>query len=120
MQRETAAFLWDAHEAAGLIREFVSGHNFETFSASALICSAVERQFEIIGEALNRLSKIAPEIAGQIPELAQIVGFRNVLIHGYAALDKAVVWKVIQEDLGALEEAVQRLLAKSPPPDATS
>jgi uncharacterized protein with HEPN domain len=117
MQREAAAFLWDAHEAAGLIREFVSGRNFETFSASALICSAVERQFEIIGEAF---SKIAPEIAGQIPELAQIVGFRNVLIHGYAVLDKAVVWKVIQKDLGPLEEAVQRLLAKSPPPDATS
>ena len=118
MRREAAAFLWDAHQAAALIREFVSGHDFETFSASALVRSGVERQFEIIGEALNQLSKIAPDVAAKIPNVGQIVGFRNVLIHGYAALDNAVVWKVIQEDLGPLEEIVQRLLDKSPPPGA--
>lgn len=120
MRREASAFLWDVQQAAALIREFVSGHHFETFSANALIRSGVERQFEIIGEALNQLSKIAPDVAASIPNVAQIVGFRNVLIHGYAVLDKAVVWKVVQEDLGRLEEVVQQLLDKSPPPGATS
>ncbi|MBR1087607.1 hypothetical protein JQ621_08960 [Bradyrhizobium manausense] len=44
----------------------------------------MERQFEIIGEALNRLSKDAPDIAGRVPDLRKIVSFRNLLIHGYA------------------------------------
>ena len=54
MQREPAAFLWDVHESALRIREFVFGHDFEAFSASVLLQSAIERQFEIIGEALKQ------------------------------------------------------------------
>ena len=48
------AFLWDVNDAASRIREFVVGHNFETFTASVLVQSAVERQFEVIGEALKQ------------------------------------------------------------------
>lgn len=62
MQREPAAFLWDVHEAALRIKEFVSGFDFATFSTNVLVQSAVERQFEIIGEALNQLSQFAPDI----------------------------------------------------------
>lgn len=120
MQREPAAFLWDVNEAASRIREFVVGHDFETFAASVLVQSAVERQFEVIGEALKQLSKIAPDIASKIPDCGQIIAFRNILIHGYAVLDKAIVWKIIHEHLRALEEAVQRLLDAEPPPTATS
>lgn len=118
MQREPAAFLWDVHEAALRIREFVAGYDFDKFAASALVQSAVERQFEIIGEALNQLSKVAPEVASRIPDCGKIVAFRNILIHGYAVLDKSVVWKVIQDHLALLEQAVQHLLDDQPPPDA--
>jgi uncharacterized protein with HEPN domain len=120
MQREPAAFLWDVREAALRIHEFVVGLDFEKFAASALVQSAVERQFEIIGEALNQLSKMAPDIASRIPDCKQIIAFRNILIHGYAVLDKTVVWKVIQQHLPLLEEAVQRLLDAEPPPDGVS
>jgi uncharacterized protein with HEPN domain len=65
MQREPAAFLWDVHEATLRIREFVAGHDFNTYKGSYLVQSAVERQFEIIGEALNQLSKVAPELAAK-------------------------------------------------------
>jgi len=88
MQREPAAFLWDVHEATLRIREFVAGHDFSSYSASVLRQSAVERQFEIIGEALNQLSKIAPDVASKIPDRSQIIACRNILIHGYAALDR--------------------------------
>jgi uncharacterized protein with HEPN domain len=57
MQREPAAFLWDVHQATLRIREFVAGGDFNTYKGSYLVQSAVERQFEIIGEALNQLSK---------------------------------------------------------------
>ena len=56
------AFLWDVHEATLRIREFVGDHDFNTYQASYLVQSAVERQFEIVGEALNQLSKIAPDL----------------------------------------------------------
>jgi uncharacterized protein with HEPN domain len=55
----------------------------------------VERQFEIIGEALNRLLKEAPDLANRVPDLARIVGFRNVLIHGYAVIDDGRVWEIV-------------------------
>jgi uncharacterized protein with HEPN domain len=119
MQREPAAFLWDVIEAASRIREFVLEHNFETFTASVLVQSAVERQFEIIGEALKQLSKVAPEVASKIPDCGQIIAFRNILIHGYAVLDKAIVWKVIHEHLLALEKTVQHLLDAEPSPNTT-
>ncbi|HTV79151.1 MAG TPA: HepT-like ribonuclease domain-containing protein [Steroidobacteraceae bacterium] len=107
MRREPAAFLWDVHEAALRIHE-------------VLVQSAVERQFEIIGEALNQLSKVSPDIASRIPDCDQIIAFRNILIHGYAVLDIAIVWKVIQQHLPVMEEAVMRLLDAEPPPDVAS
>jgi uncharacterized protein with HEPN domain len=53
----------------------------------------VERQFEIIGEALAAFRRAAPERAGAIPELARIVNFRNVLAHEYGDVDDPLVWK---------------------------
>jgi hypothetical protein len=61
--------------------------------------SAVERQFEIIGEALSQLAKADATIASRVPDHRRIVAFRNVLIHGYAALDHTLVWRVVQEHL---------------------
>ncbi len=57
MERDARAFLWDAQQALIAIQEFTAGMNATTYADSALVRSAVERQFEIIGEALNRLSK---------------------------------------------------------------
>jgi uncharacterized protein with HEPN domain len=81
-----------------------------------LVQSAVERQFEIIGEALNQLSKIAPDLASKVPDYQQIVAFRNILIHGYASLDQVVVWRVIENDLPVVEQSVRNLLEAAEPP----
>jgi len=90
MQRDPRAFLWDVQQAAGAITQFTAGLDAAGYRANPLIRSAVERQFEIIGEALNRLSKEAPDLADRVPNLRKIVGFRNVLIHGYAVIDDGV------------------------------
>ncbi len=75
--------------------------------------SAVERQFEIVGEALNQLSKIDSDLASQIPDLREIIGFRNILIHGYATINLDRVWQAVIEDLPKLRSALERLLDAS-------
>jgi uncharacterized protein with HEPN domain len=116
MRREPAAFLWDVNTAGRRIREFVEGLDQEAFLSNQLVQSAVERQFEIIGEALNQLSKVAPGISAKIPQAPRIIAFRNILIHGYAVLDQGIIWRVIEEQLPLLEAAVQGILKSEPPP----
>jgi uncharacterized protein with HEPN domain len=111
MRREPRAYLWDVREAADALLEFTRGLQIEDYFADRLLRSAVERQFEIIGEALNQLSKVAPEIARQIPDLPQIVAFRNLLIHGYATVDHSTVWETLQSQVPALRNCVDELLA---------
>ncbi|MFO8024012.1 DUF86 domain-containing protein, partial [Thiohalophilus sp.] len=54
-----------------------------------------------MGEALNQLAKISPQIAESIPEYRRIISFRNILIHGYADVDNALVWGVVESKLPA-------------------
>lgn len=74
-----------------------------------MLRSAVERQFEIIGEALNQLSKVDTELAVQIPDLSRIVGFRNILIQGYAMIDNGLVWQILTEVLPGLVHVLRQL-----------
>lgn len=75
--------------------------------------SGVERQFEIIGEAVNRLSKIDQAITDELPDTPRIVAFRNILIHGYDVVDNHVVWDVIGNNLVPLRDKVTSLLDAS-------
>ncbi|WP_397412449.1 DUF86 domain-containing protein [Polaromonas sp.] len=110
MQRDPRAWLWDVREAAAAIKQFTAGLDADSYAHTPLVYSAVERKFEIIGEALNQLDKAQAELAARIPHLAQIVAFRNQLIHGYARVDHDTVWDVIEHSLPALEAVVSELL----------
>ena len=92
MRPDAAAHLWDAREACARTIRFVADVEETQYRANDLLRSAVERQLEIIGEALNNVRRVDPEIANRIPELHRIIGLRNVLAHGYATVDDAVVW----------------------------
>ncbi|HEX7581080.1 MAG TPA: HepT-like ribonuclease domain-containing protein [Thermoanaerobaculia bacterium] len=116
-RRDPSSFLWDICRAGEAIQIFVRDRSFEDYAADLLVRSAVERQFEVIGEALKQLSRQAPEIEDRIPQARSIIGFRNLLIHGYAAVDDAIVWRTIQEDLPQLLLHVGKLL---PGTDRTS
>ena len=80
MQRDPRAFLWDVRESALAIQGFIAGMNADAYAASNLVQAGVERKFEIIGEALNQLAKLDAPLAARVPELPQIVAFRNQLI----------------------------------------
>lgn len=77
---------------------------------SELVQAAVERKFEVIGEALNQLAKLDQSLAAQIADLPQIVAFRNQLTHGYATVNPTTVWNIAQNALPDSIKAVQGLL----------
>lgn len=74
--------------------------------------SAIEREMQIIGEALLQLDKASPETARQIPDYLNIIGFRHILVHGYDSLNPATVWNVIEIKLKGLKTKIQSLLRK--------
>ena len=112
MRRDPKSLVWDAREAADVIAGITAEKTFADFDQDILLRSAVERQFEIVGEALAQLARIDAETARRIPDLREIIAFRNVLIHGYALIDRARVWRVVEENLPPLRAALARLLAE--------
>ncbi|MEJ5294734.1 MAG: HepT-like ribonuclease domain-containing protein [Fimbriimonadales bacterium] len=100
----------DILSAGANIQQFVAEVSFEDYIASTLLRSAVERQFEIIGEALARLSRHNPDVFAQIPNARRIIDFRNVLAHGYDVIDHEIVWQAIHEHLPQLLSVIRSML----------
>ena len=113
MQRDPRAWLWDIQQAASRLTLFLQPHDMASYLADDMVRAAVERQFEIIGEALTQLAKHAPELAAQVPHWREAIGLRNVLIHGYATIDDARVWQIAQVNLPALRQAVDQLMDRA-------
>jgi uncharacterized protein with HEPN domain len=111
MRPEAAAFLWDVRTAADRIGAFIAGLTADQYLSDELRRSAVERQLEIIGEALNNLRRVDAETAALIPEIQRIIGLRNVLAHGYAVVDDTVVWTAATSRVPELRDFIDRLLA---------
>lgn len=111
MHADARKLLWDSQECAERIARFTAGKTFTEYLADEYLRSAVERQFEIIGEAMNQLRRADPGIAAAVPELPRIIAFRNILIHGYASVDNQLVWGVLETDLPSLRATLARLLA---------
>ena len=111
MRLETKKLLYDILQAAESLERFTSGKNFIDYQADPMLRAAVERQFEIIGEALRRLSKEDPEVVARIREHQRIIAFRNILIHGYAEIDHRLVWGILEGKLPDLHRQVEALLA---------
>ncbi|MCY4005895.1 MAG: DUF86 domain-containing protein, partial [Rhodobacteraceae bacterium] len=100
--------LRDIDRAAGLIESFIDELDYSGFAANDMAISAVERQFITIGEAISRLHRIAPEVSARIPKMREIVDFRNVLTHGYDAIDHELVWRSANRELPALRKRSMR------------
>jgi uncharacterized protein with HEPN domain len=112
MERDPSKFLWDAREAAGAIAAITKEKTFTDFDRDLVLRSAVERQFEIVGEALAQLARRDPAMAARIPEHPDIIAFRNVLIHGYAVVNRARVWRAVEEDIPKLRAVLTALLGE--------
>jgi uncharacterized protein with HEPN domain len=114
MHARSPKLLEDIRDSAAFVCEVTQGRTLAQYSADRLLRQAVERNFEIIGEAVRRLAQVDPDSAERIAQYPQIIAFRNILIHGYDLVDHALVWSTVQTQLPALLRDVQALLAQHP------
>ena len=113
MQAKSPKLLEDIRDAASFIREVTSGRTLEDYSRDRLLRQAVERNFEIVGEAVRRLAQHDAATAERIGDYQKIIAFRNILIHGYDLVNHALVWDTIQAELMLLLGEIEKLLTES-------
>ena len=106
MNDETKRRRLDALEACRAIQKFSTGTDYVSFVGNELLRSAVERKFEILGEALNRAEQSDPELTERLPELRRIVGMRNRIIHGYDVVDEEILWDAVEFKVPILSEQI--------------
>uniref|UniRef100_UPI00405710A7 HepT-like ribonuclease domain-containing protein n=1 Tax=Candidatus Electronema sp. TaxID=2698783 RepID=UPI00405710A7 len=100
----------DAVTACELILQFTLDMEEIEYAADLKTQSAVERQFEIIGEALNRIKGIDSGLLDRIDNWREIIGFRNVIAHGYDVIENEIVWGSVKEDVPVLLAQLKRML----------
>jgi uncharacterized protein with HEPN domain len=115
-RRDPGVYLEDIEYYASAAVRFISTYSLEQYLADEKTRAAVERALEVCGEAMNSLCKVAPAIAEKIPHSRDIIGFRNILAHGYAELDHHKVYDVAVKHAPALLSAVKEALKAFPEP----
>ncbi|MFA5890558.1 MAG: HepT-like ribonuclease domain-containing protein [Actinomycetota bacterium] len=107
---EVRKYLFDILQACELLVRFTEGKTLAEYLQDPMMRSAVERQFEIVGEALAGALRIDPSVASAVSDAHRVVAFRNRLIHGYAFVSDEVVWGVLENNLSTLRHEVATLL----------
>lgn len=111
ISREGKKYLTDIKMAIISIDEHLEGkRNFDEYQKNKTKRRAVEREFEIIGEATSKVLKIHPEVSLSYSRL--IVDLRNKVIHAYDAVDHEIIWKIVMKDLPVLLSEIEKLLTE--------
>ena len=109
-QPDVRKFLFDIQDACALISQFVAGKSFEDYRSDPLLRSGVERQFEIVGEAMSQMMRVEPRMEEHFSDVGRIIAFRNYLIHGYSSVSDEAVWGIVKRNLPVLVEDVKEAL----------
>jgi uncharacterized protein with HEPN domain len=110
MRRDPRALLADALSSADAIHRFLTDRQLQDYVEDEMLRSAVERQFEIFGEALAQLRKTDPALARRVQDAEKAIGLRNVLIHGYAKVDHQIVWEAATRHLPTIRVTIESVL----------
>ncbi len=109
MNNELKKFLFDIQVSIESIENFLGEtRDFNIYKSNKMLRRAIEREFEIIGEALNSLDKLDPNI--EISSKRQIIGMRNRVIHGYDKIDDEIIWGTIVRHIPVLKSEIENLL----------
>ncbi len=113
MNIEIRNHLWDIRNAANLITDNTADISFEQYEENEMLRSAVERQFEIIGEATRRLANDDQSVAEKITGYQTIIGLRNRIAHEYDNIANKTIWNTIENNLPTLLSEITTLLEQS-------
>lgn len=109
MKREIKKYLFDIKTSIDSINEYLGEErNFFEYQQNKLLRRGIEREIEIIGEAMNRALKLDPDL--DIKNAKQIVDTRNWVIHGYDRVDDVVIWAIISKHLPSLKQEIEKYL----------
>lgn len=110
--RSLKKYLYDIQQSIDSINEYLGEkRDFFAYEQNKLLRRAVERELEIIGEAVNHLLELDKSIA--IENARRIVDLRNFVIHGYDKVDNVIIWGVVSKDLPKLKEQVDALMTQT-------
>jgi uncharacterized protein with HEPN domain len=111
MADEIKKYLFDINEAIVSIESYLGEkRDFNVYQQNKMLRRAVEREFEIIGEAMNKLDDINPDLPVSSKKL--IIGMRNRVIHGYDRIDDGIVWGAVVRHLPILKKEINDILNK--------
>jgi uncharacterized protein with HEPN domain len=109
MNDEVKKYLYDISESIDSIEKYLGDNrSFDIYLSNKMLRRAIEREFEIIGEAMTRIERIEPDI--EISSKKQIINMRNRVIHGYDKIDNEIIWGTIVRHLPTLKKEVSILL----------
>jgi uncharacterized protein with HEPN domain len=110
-KREPFLLLTDICESLQKIKSYTLGLTYQEFIDDDKTIDAVIRNFEIIGEAANRLSE---EVKERFPQINwhRIRGFRNRIVHDYMGIDYGIVWTIIENDVEKLLRDIKEIIKK--------
>ena len=110
------ASVWDMTQAIQRIQTFTSGLTFDEYLNNMLIISAVERQFEVLGEAARRISVEFQQAHSNIG-WQRIIGLRNIIAHRYDEVRQEILWAIVSSELTPLLTQLEALLPPLPGQD---
>ena len=108
-EQRDAAYLWDMLDSARSAMQLTAGMDFARYADDRKTQLAVERSFEIVGEAAARVSATFRDAHPEVP-WRQIIGQRNVLIHEYGEIKQERIWQTVTEDLPHLITLLQQFV----------
>jgi uncharacterized protein with HEPN domain len=85
------------------------GEESDDYCSDEMLSSAIERKFEIIGEALSRIRRKNPGDLADVSEWPAIIGFRNMLAHGYDHVEDSVVWGIVTQQIPMFIEELEKI-----------
>jgi len=109
MKRNKDVYLYDLIEACIHIHTFIGDLSCEDYKDNILVKRAIEHEFEIIGEVLRRIRDEMPSLLDRIPNARLIIGFRNVIAHGYDVVSDETIYRVVKTDLSDLLSTLEKL-----------
>lgn len=107
MRRNPQKFMFDMLDSCRFLMELTKNEHVDKFMEDRVFRGAIERELQIIGEAMLQLKTISPVTAAEFTEHERIIGFRHVLVHGYHELDPDIVWRVIKDKLPILRAELE-------------